>query len=597
MKKTTKTTTEISNDLKGMLDLDIDSDEVNENLDVVEHNPFTDAPVSNPKLEEELLSWSEEKMDYIFGECWKEIISYAKENNITVKNLIAITGKDTRKTTVWIIFKWWLMNRYPYLNGFLLRDTIVKAKSQMRMQLIKAASLIDKEYGITGFEKFIYDGSEGLFLVRDKISKTNQKVELLSFDSIVELGGFTTNNGGPAIFIYDELQNPNSKNKDIISKDQFIANYKFIADKNEGIEISTNQILPSYIPRHYFLSNRYIDNHPLNLFAEEHLPFYDYEDANGNLVKGVKSWMLEDPLNNNFICMFITKENVRKGWEDLADTCLVYASKFSNMILRANKEWEQKQINLIARGREEDLAVIIGDLFEGYESERPTYFYTRKEKISQENFTYKVAPFVEKVFLCMDLDFSRQIVMSAKYITNENGSTKIYRDKIVVIKCDGVSPDGAKTEAYLSRTYNEVIKYCVRIKNLIPKTNKVSILMDDKKAQWVGRFNQGVYANNFYTASKITFDQTWPIAERPKDIDFLQDTGSIVDIEHPSLDALHRYMSGSFSEPVSSKSGKITYKRIEKANDGTIDFINQDEYPMYFIKSKVRTEHYRKTGK
>lgn len=543
-------------------------------------------------IDETLLKdFNEEKMDEIFGECWGGVLRHAKENKLKMKNLVAITGKDTRKTTVFIIFMWWLMNKYKFLNAFVLRDTLLKSQSQMRMQVIKGANLIQDEYGISGFNETIYQTNDGIYFLRDRNSKRNQKIEMLSFDSIIELGGFTTSNGKSAIFIYDELQNPNSINKEVLTKEQFLANYKFIDSKNEGIEISTGEKLPDYIPRHYFLSNRYIGNYPLNIFAEAHFPFYDEELENGKTQEGVKSWMLKDPMNNNFVGKFVGEGEAKEGWEDFENTMIIYASKLSNQILLANKEWKEKQLKLIEKGNKEDLAVIIGDLFEGYVSARNTYFYSKISEISEEEFIKTHAKGINKVFLALDLDFSRQIVMGAKYYYGEGKEFKIFRDKFTILKCNGVSSDGAKTEKYLHQTWEAILRYCLRIKQMMPQIQQVQLLIDDKKAQWVGRFNQGQYANNFYKASKITFDQEWKITKRPKDIDMLQDTGTIIDIKHPSIDKLHRYMKESYAEPKSGNDTKIIFKRIEKANDERIDIINVDEYGAYFAIGRARIKN------
>lgn len=552
-----------------------------------------------PLSSNELVDWSEEKMDFIFGKCWKEMFDYVKENDLELNNIVAITGKDTRKTTVFTMFMWWLMNRFDKLNAFVLRDTILKSQSQMRMQLRKSATISENEYGISGLLDNIQESTDGVYLVRDKFSKQNQKVEMLSFDSIIELGGFTTNNGYPAIFIYDELQNPNSINKEMITKQQFLANYKFISSKNRATEIATGYKIPKWIPRNIFLSNRYIGKYPLNEFAETFLPFYDVEKEDGSITEGVRTWMLKDPMENNFICKYVSQDEAdNEGWTELGKTMIVYASKLSNHILRLDKEWEEEQRKLIARGNSEDLAVIIGDLFEGYISARNTYFYTRKEKVDENKFIESYASGIKNVFLCLDLDFSRQIVLNAKYYYENGNEFKVFRDKFDTIKCNGVSKDGAKTEMYLRQTYEAIVMYCVRIKKLMPHIKEVRIIMDDKKAQWVGRFNVGEYANNFWKAQKVDFDQIWKITQRPIDIDFLQDNGVVVDISHPSIDRFHRYIENSFAEPKSSGDNKIIYKRIEKANDETIDFINVDEYGLYNAITKANIMVYNsKEGK
>lgn len=524
--------------------------------------------------------WTWEKMRFIFREVWWEILEYAKDNDLELRNVVAITGKDTRKTTVWIIFLWFLMVQYPFLNGFLLRDTILKAKTQMKMQIRKGIGLINNEYAVEGFNEKAQETYDGFYLVRDKASKSNQKIELLSFDSIIELGGFTTSNGQPAIFIYDELQNPNSSTKTVITPNQFLANYKFLEEKNRAIEISTGNTLPKWIPRHIFLSNRYVGAHALNLFAEAHFKYYDYLTDENKIAKGVKSWMIEDPMNNNFICKYFGKEDMKEGWEDFWGTMIVYAGKLSNEILRKDKEWEAEQLKLIERGKPDDLARVIGDLFEGYDGNDKTYEYTRKDKITLKEFKSNYADHVDRVNIAIDVDFSRQITIGAKYyLSKQVGDHKIYRcvrDKIVKIKCEGkLSGDGAKTQMVLKRTYDTLLEYCVRIVDLIPHIQKVKLIFDDNYETIVGRFNFGDFKSAYWRAIKVDFKKKWNLTRRPKVIDEMQDTGFIVDLDEPSLIELHEAYS------VSKKDGA---KRMEKDNDPLIDLYNTDEYGVYDAK-------------
>lgn len=530
------------------------------------------------------IKWPWEKMQFIFRKYWWSIFEHVKKNDYTLNNIVAITGKDTRKTTVFVIFIWFLMVEYPWLNAFMLRDTLDKAVSEMRKQLRKGVMLATNEYDID-LSSYTAESNDGFYLVRDNMEKNNQKIELMSFDKMVEIGGFTTNNGYPAICLYDELQNPQSAHKEIMTDNQWLANYKFVNEKLRALEIATKKELPKWVPRNIFTSNRYVGVYPLNTFAELHLPYYDQiDEETGKEVKGVKSWMLEDPLNNNFIFQYFGKEDMKPGWEDMWGTVIVYASKLSNDILRADKEWEAEQLRLIERGNEDDLARVIGDLFEGYEGMEQTYFYTRKEEIDLDTFKQKYAKHVDKVRISVDLDYSRQIVLSAKYdcrkdIFANNQVATIYRlirDKIVKIKCNGVDDNGRRTAIYLKQLWKAIVKYCVEINKLMPHIKKIRIIIDDKKANVVKDFNFGQYKNKFWVASKVNFDQKWKIMKRPKVIDDMQDSGFIIDIKHPTNKELHMAYKGSIIDPNKKKK-----QRLEKANDPTIDLINVDEYGVY----------------
>ena len=543
-----------------------------------------------------LKEWSWEKMQHIFRKVWWDILAYARDNDLELRNIVAIMGKDTRKTTVWTIFLWFLMKEYPYLNGFLLRDTIDKATSQLKMQVRKSAELVNNEYGIKGFQDKVMEAGNDFYLVRDKNSKSNQKIELLSFDKIISLGGFTTNNGKSAVFIYDELQNPNSAGGNIINQKQFIANYKFIEKKNRGIEITTKEelvkkgldIMPKWIPRHIFLSNRYVGSHPLNLFAEAHLPYYDH-DVNGKLEKGVRSWMLEDPLNNNFIGKYFGKKDMQKGWEDLWGTMIIYGGPLCNELLRMDKEWEEEQMFLIERGLQEDLAYIIGDLFEGHDNSDKAYFYNRKDKITEDEFKANYAPYVEAVRIAVDVDYSRQIVMGAKYRAKKFKDAKDYgkipiwrtiRDKFEKIKCYGEDETGRNTEMYIKQLYSKILEYCMRIHKLMPHIKKVKLIID--KNAIPARFNFGEYQNPFWIAHNAKFKLLWKIVDRPGEIDTMQDTGYVIDIEHPSIEELHQ--AYQFAKTVETTEKKDA-QRMERANDPLIDIMNTDEYGLYDDKT------------
>ena len=522
-----------------------------------------------------------EKMWEVCGESWTDVIKFGEENDVEVKNIVAIMGKDTRKTTVFVIFMWFVMTYYDKMNGFLLRDTIDKATTQMRMQLRKAAALITNEYGIDGFVENTKESSDGFYLVRDAKRKDNQKIELLSFDSIVEMGGFTTSNGFPAIFVYDELQNPNSAKKAIQAPETFLANYKFIDSKNEAIELSTDYAMPKWIPRHYFLSNRYIGDHPLNLFAEAHFPFYDQIEDDGTLTQGAKSWMLEDPLNNNFIAHYVGEDNVKEEWEDFAKTLIIYGSKLSNYLLRKSKEWEDKQIKLIERGKEEDLAVIVGDLYEGYEESEKAYHYTRKDKITREVFETNYAPYATAAYISVDLDFTRQIRFRPKYaLTKDKGfGLKIHRfirEKAYKIDCKGLSNDGRLTWEYQKRANKIIEEITEYINKTMPQIRKVQILFDDNSANWPKDFNYGEFKSNKWSAAKMHFKNKWPIPKRPSDMDQAQDSGFMIDIEEHTNTFLHQGLKN-----VIIKEGSKPSIRVEKTRDAFVDDMNSDEYPLY----------------
>ncbi|NQZ29595.1 MAG: hypothetical protein HRT98_04390 [Mycoplasmatales bacterium] len=520
---------------------------------------------------------------------WYEVLTFGKGKeeieDIEIKNIVAIMGKDTRKTTVWMIILWFLLYEYEWLNGFVLRDTIDKAANDMKLQIRKAADLITNEYNTPGFSEATQEAGTAFFFVRDKERRDNQKIELVSFDSIVQKGGFTTNNGKPAIFVYDELQNPNSKNKEPISKATFLANYKFIDKKNNGIEITTGNKLPKWMARHIFLSNRYVSGHPLNEFSELHFPFYDSINDNGDIKRGVKTWMLKDPEKNNFIVSLITEDKIKEGWEDFKNTLIVYGGPLSNILLTKDKDWKKDALAKIRRGKSEDLAYFIGDLYEGYENGDKAYHYTRKDKIDRNVFHTDYAPYATHVSIGIDIDYNRQIRIRPKYFCKksvflESKLKEVFkyravREKASKITCNGISRDGAKTERYYQETLNKIIEITKYINKWMPNVKVIKILFDEPFANWSGRINAHLRKDKKWIAYKVDFKQAWPIKKRPAVIDEMQDTGFLIDIDDFTNTALHNIYQITMLDPKAQD--KVRY---EYSKDPNIDDINSDEYPL-----------------
>ena len=529
-----------------------------------------------------LVDWSWERMQEIFGKKWYSILKYCKDKGLKLQNIVAITAKDTRKTTVWVCFLWFLLNNYWFLNAFLLRDTIDKSTTEMRQQLNKAVNIVSNEYGITELPNFVKSSGNSFYFVRDENVKTNQQIRLASFDSIQNLGGFTTNNGYTAICIHDELQNRNTGLKPTISAKDFIANYKFIDEKLENIENTSKLKLPDWVPRHVFLSNRFVSDFPLNVFAEEHFPYYD-QYVDGKIKNGVEWWMLKDPFKNNFIFSYVSKEDAKEGWKDLGNTMIVYANTLSNEFLTDNKEYVSRVLERIERGQDEDIAYYLGGEFTGYGAQKPAYYYSRIDKISLAEFQAVYAEYVTNIRIAIDLDFSRQIVFSAKYDVSKESPEEIkmyrvIRDRRETIMCSGLDATGAKTEKYLKELHKRITAYVERIRKIIPHKHKITLIIDDKKAMVPARFNFGEFKSDDYVAVKVEFDKVWKRSERPAVIDEAQDTGFIIDIDDPSNTDLHTsYKRAKLND--NAEKGKAV--RIERDSDPNVDIWNQDEYGLY----------------
>lgn len=535
--------------------------------------------------------FDDEKFREAVGDDWYQVFNYHKDNGVKVKNVVAVMAKSTQKTKV--AKKWQLhkMCQHKWLNAIDTRSTL-DLKGDMMKHWRDVSRFLMLEQKLTWVPEKMMEASDSNYLVRESGRKDNQQMQFLSFNKLLQMGGYTTNTGNGVVFHHDELSDPSDALKGReMDEDEFVATYKLIDEKNEEMMISTGNRLDPNEPRHFFTQNRYNSNDPLTKFCEAHFPWHDaFNEETGVITPGVKTWMLKDPENNNFIVHYV--EKALPGFDSIFDhTLIVYGNKFSNKHLTKDEEWVQRQRDLIEKGRPEDLAIIIGDLFEGYHGLKSAYHYSRKEKITLEEFYKDYAPHVTDVRIAIDLDFSRQIVISPKYSCAKplpNG-TKIYRcvrDRFYRVACHGVSDDGFTTEQYFKQTKAQLDSICKEIREKMPHIKKINLIFDDKKAQWVGRYNYGDASSPFWNAQKVNFDQTWRIKERPAVIDEMQDSGYIIDINHPTNSNLHLILARMTLGENSKKD-----QRIEKSNDDGVDFMNADEYGLYSDRVKLAFNH------
>lgn len=556
---------------------------------------------TNQSKKEKLLKFNEEKLRKAIGESWYKALFYGRDNNVRVDNIVAITSKDTMKTSVSFYFLMWAMANYDWANAFVLRDTIKNSSNEQKTHIRNTLERIEKEHNMPEVSSLFEESNNAYYLVRDKKSKRNQKMTLTSFEDMVRVGGFSTSNSKPGIFFYDELQNPNSSLTKLKDEDAFLADFKFINGKNFNNILATKVDFPKWLPKNLFMSNRYVADHALNKFAEECFPFEDKILDDGSVSTGIMTKMLTDPAKYNFFVKYIGEDNCPEKWWDFKYTLILYANQLSHPIFRLNEEWRNEKLDLIKRGKPEDLAMIVGALYEGIEHNKKAYNYKRITKIKQEEFDKYYKPYAIRYVTTMDLDFSRQIifrtfVVCCKYICGIP-IYRVVRYKKNKISCKGVGKDGANTYDYYLQTKEIMTKIKAELDTFL-KDKKIDlhVFIDDKQGQWVGQLNYGEFQRGDIKFFKIDFDRAVPIVKRPAMTDQMQDNGFLVDIESPHNDTLHKYYQTTTIDQSS-----VVGKRLERDNDQKIDDINTDEYAQiklyaYFIWDTLSTSKLAKLG-
>lgn len=511
----------------------------------------------------------EETLEKALGPYWYQVLKEAER--VGAINVLAITSKSLRKTAVVKFIQHYLLAKHEWLNTMDLRRTKDLSSSVLIQSHIDAMSYWATEYGVPWLREVIQQAAYQMYFVRDKKRKDNQELEFSSFDAMRKVGGFTK----PYIFHWEELVDPDSKGS-APDKDAFFYTYNLVKGKNrENFLAKSKMRVYNTTPTHWFTMNRWDTDHPLIQFAETHAPW-----------EQVKTWMLDDPENNNFFMHYV--EKAEEGWESLNKTLIVYGSKLANHLMVQDEDWKSEQLALIESKDPQALGTVLGDVFEGTATSLNAYHYTRKDTVTREEFIKHYSKHVTKAYISVDLDFSRQIRIRPKYAVSKSADVfgnkihRLVRDRAYAIKCGGVSKDGALTEMYFKQTKAMMEKICKQIREEMPHLSRVFILFDDKKAQWVGRFNFGDAKNPFWSANKVTFDQIWKIKERPKTMDEAQDTGFMVDIEHATNENLHKYL-----KRIIINESKVSKQRLEKDRDEMVDDMNADEYPLFLEKGKM----------
>lgn len=506
------------------------------------------------------------------GPYWGQVLKKAIE--VGAKNILAITSKSLRKTAIVKFIQHYLLSRHAWLQAMDLRRTKEQSSSGLMQAHLDALKYWAMEYNVPWLRETIQQASFKMYFIRDKGRKDNQEISFSSFEAMKKVGGFTH----PYVFHWEELVDPDSKGQ-APTKEEFMYVYDLVDQKNQENFLAAGQELNKF-PTHFFTMNRWDTEHPLIEFAEEHAPW-----------EQVKEWMLEDPENNNFFMHYVEETN--EGWGDLDKTLIIYGSKLANHLLVKNEEWKQKQLKLIETRDPQKLGTVLGDVFEGTSNSLNAYHYTKTTTITRDEFKEDYAKHVNKVYVSIDLDFSRQIRIRPKYsaskvVMGDGVPVKVrrlIREKAYAIKCDGVSVDGAKTELYLKQTVRKLELIWKQIREDMPHIRRMYLLFDDNQAQWVGRFNFGDIRNPFWHANKVDFSKQWKIVNRPKDMDEAQDTGFIVDIEDPTNVNLHSYLKKVVIDESNKKSK--TRQRLEKDRDMMVDDMNSDEYPLYLERGNL----------
>lgn len=510
------------------------------------------------------------------GPVWTEVLKKAIEVGAT--NILAITSKSLRKTAIVKFVQHYLLSRHQWLDAQDLRRTKDQSSSVLIKSHLDALTFWATEYNLPWLREVIQQASFKMYFVRDKKRKDNQEIEFSSFEAMRKIGGFTK----AYVFHWEELVDPDSKGQ-APTIDEFMYTYNLVREKNEENFRAKGQMdVYRNTPTNFFTMNRWDTDHPLVEFAERHAPW-----------QPVKEWMLEDPENNNFFMHYVDEVGEEDEFYGLGKTLIVYGSKLANHIFAKDEEWKRKQISLIETGVPSILGTVLGDVFEGTTSVEKAYHYNTVNTVSRDEFKESYAKNATKAYISIDLDFSRQIRIRPKYLVSKQfvggNISRFIRDRAYRIKCNGVSSDGASTEFYFQETKKKLMEICKQIREEMPHLTRVHLLFDDKKAQWVGRFNFGDAKNPYWIARKVDFDQKWRIYERPKTMDLAQDTGFMVDIEHETNDNLHKYLKNVIIDKGSQTNDKKIQKkkRLEKDRDAMVDDMNSDEYPLYLERASM----------
>lgn len=329
------------------------------------------------------------------GFYWEQIMNWRKYHpDQPVVNILAITGKSTRKSTIFAEEVIERMSQEPYLFGIGARDTDDRSKSDLDELFTRTKDIMITELDLDFLEEVLTKGNGTWWFIRDPKRKDNKNIQLTSFEKIVKKGGFVK----PVITLWDELVNPDATPAEIPNREEFLYGMKLINTKNRENFLSAGKDYKKFATN-LFAMNRWVDNHPLVEFAEEHFPF-----------KEVEKQFMEDPLNSNFAVKYIGIAN--KGWKDMNETLIVYASKFSNDMIINDIPLREQLIEELEMGSQRDKGIIIGSVFEGAKGSDKVYQFAPEDWWMHEELPKKPL----KVATSTDYDYNEEIVLHEHYL-------------------------------------------------------------------------------------------------------------------------------------------------------------------------------------
>lgn len=513
-------------------------------------------------LEDASFIITNEELKIIVGDEWYAVLMWIEEHpDKPVVNIFATTSKSARKSIVFAAFLIYLLGKHPWLQGAAARATKDMSSTELITVFQNVRRFLYDEYKIAwATPEIITESKDGIYLIRDRKRKDNQRIPFTSFEELVTKGGFTDTTA----FFWEELVDNKFKKKPP-TKEDFLDDYNFIATKNKENFITRGKDYYAF-PTHFFALNRWDTNHPIIQFQEDHIKW-----------QRVKEWMLVDLVKNNFFVYYVEKAN--PGWKGFDHSLIVYASKFSNHLLTGNANWLREQKELVAEGKQRNLGIILGDVFEGNVKTNNTYGFGK-------TFVHKklpIAPFA--VTYGTDRDIHDEIVITPKYLLkfDDIRTLEKYKRPVIaaiagpqrILKMKGMNLDDTSRaimiKTWLKRSFLDLQK-----NSPVPKGKKAVSYLDDDQSVTVADFNiDKDLKKELIVFAKAKKHGSWGIHERQDYMEDARMTGfESTLIGNEVLEREYHICMNKEKEPI----------RNEDPGANKLNKINSDEYSSYIAR-------------
>ena len=407
------------------------------------------------------------------GEKWWSVLTWMRNHpDQQVDNILALMAKSTRKTKIVKFWQHYLLSTSKWLHAYDLRRTKELSKDKLIGEHMDALVMWSAEYDTPWIRDVIQKGSSKMFFVRDKKRKDNQEIAFGSFDGLKGEGGFTK----PYIFHWEELVDPDSIGS-APSWETFKYVLNLVNSKNEENFLSAGIDWDKFGAKNFFTMNRWDTSHPLVEFAEAHAPW-----------EPVKELFLDDLVENNFFVHYVGEP--KEGWEEMANTLIVYGTKFSNHLLIKNENWLKKQLKYVESGSAYHLGVILGDIFEGDDSKNKLMSFKEQDVY----FHHQLPNTPVQMNIGIDIDANEEVPLVVKTLHKfDSGSVILkYGKPVYAIITNKVYLNPSTKKGWNSVKYNNIIRNQLLNESVsnpsIIKT--ISTHIDDDKKMWIHPFQR-----------------------------------------------------------------------------------------------------------